>query len=48
MPQIRCSTQESGTLAGRRFILHRSSEFGAVLGEMKDRIPEEIVTGPPV
>jgi effector-binding domain-containing protein len=47
MPQIRCSTQEETTLAGRKFILHRRNELGPVLREIRDRIPEELVTGPP-
>ncbi|MFO7627229.1 MAG: hypothetical protein R6V62_08225 [Candidatus Fermentibacteraceae bacterium] len=48
MPQIRCSSQEKTTLAGRKFILHRRSDLGPVLTGIKAGIPDELVTGPPV
>lgn len=48
MPEIRCGSQEKTTLAGRRFVLHQRSDLRPVLGELKERIPEQLVTGPPV
>lgn len=48
MPQIRCSSQEKTTLAGRKFVLHRRSELGPILREIREGIPDELVTGPPV